>query len=754
MATFIVKITNLSQYDSATASITWNDATASRWANVYGKLKSGDNCIFLSNTDLLVGDYASTNSNVSVTFNNIKTVKISTDDLLKIHILNPETLTVIKRPPGPLLKSQIDVNAVYSEAVAKNFVSFYIVRQGKESALLPTLKTNDRVITIDENDKLIALSIVVNGVLQAKSFGNDYFKAKDRTLVEILALLKTAGKPNHIHNIERIIAALRKANSYKFPSFNDYYNIIHNKGFYSHSSTSSVGSVTTIDPLDHFDSDDDPDSDFDAASENPKNIILYGPPGTGKTFHSISHAISIIDNEKIEDVLARCETDRSSVKRRYNDLVDEGRIVFCTFHQSMSYEDFIEGIKPKISEEEDSDESQLTYVFEDGIFKKLCTDAAFSFVQQNSTPETEKVLDFSSEYDRFADAVNENLSNGKITTLQTRSGGNVSIESISQKNNIWIKHTNGARKYVVSKQRLSKISKAFPVLSEVSNIYEQFGAEIGGSNASAYWAVLNAIRNQSVDPSTKANIPVSERGFSDVEKKNAIELLCNDDYRVDNPQKYILIIDEINRGNVSQVFGELITLIEDDKRLGKDESLKAILPYTKENFGVPGNVYIIGTMNTADRSVEALDTALRRRFSFFKMLPKPKELSQTIDGIDLPEILHTLNRRLSVLKDDDHTIGHAWFWNVTNVEELKNVFGNKILPLLQEYFYNDYEKLGLVLGDNFFESQEQVNSDIFASFSGGNGLAGQYDQAWQFKLKSADQLTITDFQSLQISIIH
>lgn len=478
----------------------------------------------------------------------------------------------------------------------------------------------------------------------------------------------------------------------------------------------------------------------------PMNTILYGSPGTGKTFHSISHSVAIVENKTIESIIAE---ERELVKNRFDQYVKEGQIVFCTFHQSMGYEDFIEGIKPI---EPSAEDEQLSYAVEDGVFKRLCTEAAFSYVQQNTTTETEKVLDFSTEYDRFVDSVNERFSKGEKTELPTRSGGNVSIESISQKNNIWVRHIDGNRNYTISKKRLSKISQAFPDLSEVTNINDQFRAEIGGSNSSAYWAVLNAIRNQPSEPALKTNKTISEKEYSYDDKKEIIESLNNDDYRIVNPKRFVLIIDEINRGNVSQIFGELITLIEEDKRLGKDESLKAILPYSKENFGVPCNLHIVGTMNTADRSVEALDTALRRRFSFVSMAPKPDELSETEDGIDLPEMLRVLNSRLSILKDDDHTIGHAWLWDISNIEDLKNVFGNKILPLLQEYFYNDYEKLGLVLGDAFFEPHVQVNSSIFASFSGGNGLAGQYDQSWNYKLKSVDKLTISDFQTLAVKI--
>lgn len=478
--------------------------------------------------------------------------------------------------------------------------------------------------------------------------------------------------------------------------------------------------------------------------ENKKtmNSILYGPPGTGKTFHSINYAVAIVENKDVEVV---AEEERELVKNRFDQYVKDGQIVFCTFHQSLSYEDFIEGIKPI---EPDSEDEPLNYAVEDGIFKRLCTEAAFSFVKQQTNSDTEKALDFSTAYDMFADGINESLTNGVKKEIPTRSGGKITIENVTQKGNFLVKHVDGNRNYGVSKKRLSKLSQAYPDLNEVTNINAQFRAEIGGSNSSAYWAVLNAIRNQSVDSAEATITEKIEKEYSYEDKKEIIELFKAENYKVENPKKFVLIIDEINRGNVSQIFGELITLIEDDKRLGMEESLKATLPYSKESFGVPLNLYIVGTMNTADRSVEALDTALRRRFSFVPKMPEESKLEITTDGLDLSKILQTINTRLRVLKDNDHTIGHAWLWSVTDTEQLRAVFENKILPLLQEYFYNDYEKLGLVLGDTFFKPHTQINSNIFAAFTGGNGLAGQYDQTWQYQLKSVDELTITDFKSL------
>jgi 5-methylcytosine-specific restriction endonuclease McrBC GTP-binding regulatory subunit McrB len=258
-----------------------------------------------------------------------------------------------------------------------------------------------------------------------------------------------------------------------------------------------------------------------------------------------------------------------------------------------------------------------------------------------------------------------------------------------------------------------------------------FSISLNSNNNLSLYTGLNKQKNGSI---TKENILAQINGE---DWNGYLEGICNylkENYNysstTENAAKnFVLIIDEINRGNVSQIFGELITLIEDDKRIGCPEALEVTLPYSKEKFGVPSNLYIIGTMNTADRSVEALDAALRRRFSFEEMPPKPDlirtegKLSKTegileldkFDDIDLPLLLNKINERLEKLLDKDHQIGHSYFINVEDLEGLKLAFKNKIIPLLQEYFFGDYGKIGLVLGEGFVE-KEPLKESIFAYF--------------------------------------
>lgn len=215
----------------------------------------------------------------------------------------------------------------------------------------------------------------------------------------------------------------------------------------------------------------------------------------------------------------------------------------------------------------------------------------------------------------------------------------------------------------------------------------------------------------------KPKLDDNEKDVSFEIKDGVFKKLCLK-AEADPSNDYAIFIDEINRGNVSAIFGELITLIEDDKRIGSANEIKVRLPYSKSEFGVPSNLFIIGTMNTADRSVEALDTALRRRFSFMEIMPDPSLLTNIVfNEFNLAEVLEAINERIEVLLDRDHTIGHSYFLKLKSgdINGLKSVFANNIIPLLQEYFYHDYEKIALILGEGFIKIKENKTVK-FANF--------------------------------------
>lgn len=457
-------------------------------------------------------------------------------------------------------------------------------------------------------------------------------------------------------------------------------------------------------------------------SGNMKNLnlnqILFGPPGTGKTYSTINKALSILEPGTEEKISYE---DRTVLRDRFDDYVKKGQIVFTTFHQSMSYEDFIEGIKPLKPEDEDE---FVKYDIEEGIFKKVCRKAIKEFYQRGTKDETfERLNSFENAWNDLLEKVQEHIDNSTVFPLDTISGQAMDVIGISNRGNLYLKpQYEGAKDYTVSYERTQKLFEAFPNLETVQNIDKEFRSVIGGSNSTAYWCVLYYIiswlaENPStihIEQTTQINDTLIKFD-NKIVKENIGGSVLN----------YVIIIDEINRGNVSQIFGELITLIEEDKRLGKDEALEVMLPYSKEKFGVPPNVFIIGTMNTADRSVEALDTALRRRFSFEEIQPNPsliategklKETQGIVDDINLPRVLETINNRIEILSNRDHKIGHSYFMKVTSLVDLKATFKKNIIPLLQEYFYNDYEKIGWVVGEGFFVQQKIDKKTIFTKF--------------------------------------
>ncbi|EKH5487918.1 AAA family ATPase [Campylobacter jejuni] len=424
--------------------------------------------------------------------------------------------------------------------------------------------------------------------------------------------------------------------------------------------------------------------DYNMMKNNtPLNQILYGSPGTGKTYHTIDKALEIL-GENLES--------RDEKKAKFDEYVKNGQIVFTTFHQSYGYEEFVEGIKPSLNSDENS---QINYKVKDGIFKELC----------------KKALENRDDIESFNFYIND-------LKEKTKEDANNPEKYFQLPNTKYSIQYRGGKTFRIKFDDMSKNHKDYPVsIDNIEKLYKT--SNIDEIYNSAYVkAILNYLKSQ---------------GLKDYKEK---------DEKINLP--YIIIIDEINRGNVSKIFGELITLIEPSKRLGNEEALELTLPYSGEKFGVPKNVYIIGTMNTADRSITSLDTALRRRFEFVEMMPNSDLLNNVFICKDvenpnededylgddaktegyaeiLQNILISINKRIEFLLDREKTIGHAFFmseavkfnknnwikpdeyeedWYVLSISKLKKVFQNKIIPLLQEYFYNDYALINEVLNDN------------------------------------------------------
>lgn len=299
------------------------------------------------------------------------------------------------------------------------------------------------------------------------------------------------------------------------------------------------------------------------------NQILYGPPGTGKTYRTIRDAVALIDGKNPD----------AQSNQRFQELKRQGRIEFITFHQSYSYEDFVEGIRPDTQ----AGSGEVRFVCKDGIFKRLAVRAAYHCLKINGNPP-----DCDTGYKEMHAAVHAYFRNGEASGHQLRPR-------------------------------------------------EEWPA-------------------------------------------------------------FVLVIDEINRGNISKILGELITLLEPDKRFGGDNALTVQLPYSGESFAVPGNLYLIGTMNTADKSIALVDVALRRRFHFEELSPDLGLCSKLPE--ELCRVLEKLNQRIMLRKDRDHRIGHAYFMQAASQADFDRFMENKILPLLAEYFYNDWDGLRYVLGES------------------------------------------------------
>ena len=482
------------------------------------------------------------------------------------------------------------------------------------------------------------------------------------------------------------------------------------------------------------------------------NQILYGPPGTGKTFHTVTRAIQILDPDCYAANICHPdrEAGRQAMKERFDVLVNEGRVKMTTFHQSFSYEDFVEGIRPEPARDEEGNSIGLIYEVQDGVFKTMCRAAG-----SRETISTGEVINL--EGRRFWKMSLGNTQNSDDDFVYPECiqngyivlgwGGNLDFSGDSDEQTIRKNHHDVADWWRDAQQEkhsvnmvnwfinaisvgdlivISDGNQQFRAIAEVTGEYEYLGDKT--SERDHYLQKRKVRWLKTYTPSK----PVSEllnKNFSQKTlhsldasiNREKLEKLLQPPEPTNTaaPNKpYVLIIDEINRGNISRIFGELITLLEPSKREGFSDQQQTVLPYSKVPFSVPPNLFLIGTMNTADKSLAQLDIALRRRFDFEEMLPDPALLGELeIAGINIGKLLEVINKRIEVLLGRDYMIGHSYFMTLSNtsiLEDLAEVFSRKIIPLLQEYFFEDWEKVRLVLNDHRKGDEYQLirkNSD-------------------------------------------
>lgn len=470
------------------------------------------------------------------------------------------------------------------------------------------------------------------------------------------------------------------------------------------------------------------------AQTKPTNLIFYGPPGTGKTYRTALEAVRLCDGDTPDD--------RSELMRRYGELEREGRIGFVTFHQSFSYEDFVEGLRPETAASEISASAGFRLEPRKGVFRELAALADQARLAA-SAPQRSGGLDLSGR--RFwkmglgaigtEDHIYDEAIEGNYVVLGW--GGDVdwsdpAYEEIGAVRAKWAevgppdsKPSNVSQLHPFrAEMKKGDIiivpygNTAFRAIGEVTGDYAFVPTADGEYNhrRDVKWLLVldKPLPSDSIvdgDFTMRTLYPIHPRRI----RVEAVSRLLGGagDAEPGAPgvaPSFVLVIDEINRANISKVFGELITLLEADKRLGMENEVRVKLPYSGETFGVPANLHLIATMNTADRSIALLDTALRRRFTFEEIMPEPELLKAATrrTGVDLVAVLKTMNERIEYLFDREHQIGHTFFMACEDRHDVDAVMRDRVIPLLQEYFFEDWSRLAMVLGE-----QEGIKDGAF-----------------------------------------
>ena len=519
-------------------------------------------------------------------------------------------------------------------------------------------------------------------------------------------------------------------------------------------------------------------------NEPPKTIatnqILYGPPGTGKTYDAISKAVEICMGKELVNQIG---DRRKKLMGEYKKLVEQKRVEFVTFHQSFSYEEFVVGLRPQTGINSDQG-GNLTSGFslfpQEGVFLNISNRAKI-FAEKNNlsgnldrnrpiyqiavnhswvkNDRIQECLENSIISLDWAENVNWSSSNPQdLETFNKEWEEKVgSIEDpqkggMQQSYNFCFKLKEGD--YVV----LANGRDKFVAVGEVeSPYYFEIGTTHSPHRRKVNWIWVNPEGgDRNIFYSTKfLHHSIFQLAPEKIDWEVLEELVYGGNKGISDksPKDFVLIIDEINRANISKVFGELITLLEVDKRIGELNEIRVRLPYSGDMFGVPPNLHIIGTMNTADRSIALLDTALRRRFNFIELMPDPNRVSEVMVGeVNLRDYFILINKRIELLYDREHQIGHTYFMNCKTLKDVEEVFRNNVIPLLAEYFYENRLRVAEVLGDLptensgthegcFFSAVKLDSSDLKLK-------DGDSEASWRLDLKSE-----FDFSKLKLTLL-
>ncbi|MGI6085635.1 MAG: AAA family ATPase [Acetivibrionales bacterium] len=433
---------------------------------------------------------------------------------------------------------------------------------------------------------------------------------------------------------------------------------------------------------------------------NP-NIILYGPPGTGKTYGAM-RIIEAFESQNGNPV-------------SYKTVQDENRVRFITFHQAFSYEEFVEGLRPETDEK-----GNIRYEIKPGILKRLAEECKIQ--ERKKSIENDILADTTGESKVWKVSLGRRYTDEHIyKALKAREeiaigyGVEESVADWTDEQIDAVDRT-GILKTFRSKVQIGDIVFIFNSIRTirligivVSDYYYTNDDGLGyGHRRKVKW--IKDCESEPIDIfklNQEKQLSLASLYELKINSADALKLVDDKEDKQVQSKPYYLVIDEINRGNIAKIFGELITLIEKDKR----EKLSCLLPYSGHEFSLPKNLYIIGTMNTSDRSIALLDTALRRRFAFIEISPDPalvESRTPTIGGNVSPaKLMKAINQIITEKIDRDHRIGHSYFLSddLISKMDLYHAWYYKILPLLMEYFYNDISQVADIVGDRFFDKQ-------------------------------------------------